>query len=68
MNVNKTIQGLRRELDRIEAAITAIEMLSPEYAVPKKSNRGRKSMDANERAVVSARMKRYWADRRERSA
>jgi hypothetical protein len=62
-NLDQTIEDLRQELARIEAAIVALEALGP----GQRSNRGRKSMGMEERLDVSARMKKYWADRRARN-
>jgi len=72
MDLNKTIQDLYAEKEKLERVIASLEELraaaggSP--VVPKAGRRGRKSMDAGERLEVSARMKKYWAGRRQRSA
>lgn len=69
VDLNKLLADLRQELARKEAAIAALEALhDPERAAPsptRRENRGRKSMGAAEREEVSARMKRYWAARRQ---
>jgi hypothetical protein len=69
MDLQPTIRILQLELERIEAAIAELERLqnaksgNPSH----KSNRGRKSMDSEERQQVSERMKKYWASRRNAS-
>jgi len=70
MDLSQLIQHLYAEKEKIKRAIASIEELqraagddiSPAPAVTKR--RGRKSMDAGERLVVSERMKKYWAGRR----
>ena len=69
MDLTKTIDLIRDELACIEAAIAALERVAQFEPVPipmVKSRRGRKSMGAEERLIVSARMKRYWTSRRYR--
>jgi hypothetical protein len=70
MDVQPTIRMLQLELERIEAAIAELEQLqNAEGGNPsRKSNRGRKSMDTEERHQVSERMKRYWASRRPKAS
>jgi hypothetical protein len=72
MDLHKTIQDLYAEKEKLERAIASLEELRSAVGdspgVPKPSRRGRKSMDARERLEVSARMKQYWASRRQRSA
>ena len=54
----------KKRLDRLIAALEAVENgTSPENASGL-ARRGRKTMSAEERKQVSARMKRYWAGRR----
>jgi NADH:ubiquinone oxidoreductase subunit E len=68
MDLYKAIQELYEEKARLERVIASLEELQktagalPEPASPKR--RGRKSMNAKERQEVSARMKKYWEDRR----
>ncbi len=64
MDVSQTILDLRAELARIDAAIQTLEQLQGGVVKPR-SKRGRKAMAEEERAEVSSRMKRYWAQRRE---
>lgn len=52
------IEHLRIKREQIEEAIARLT------ALPAKSKRGRKSMPAEERKIVSQRMRNYWAARR----
>jgi hypothetical protein len=63
MDLNDTLQMLRRELEDLNWTIAKLEKLS-QSPTPKR-RRGRKSMGDEERLVVSARIKRYWANRRQ---
>jgi hypothetical protein len=69
-NLDQAIESLRLELVRLDAVIAAVEALaSGQHNAPdfhKQSKRGRKSMSMEERLDVSARMKKYWAERRAR--
>lgn len=58
--VAQMIGEFRAELNRVEAAIQALESLPP---APKRK-RGRPSMSEAERQEVSERMRRYWDERR----
>ena len=62
LDYSHTILTLRRELEALKRTIERLEKIQGN-AIPK-SRRGRKSMDAEERLAVSARLKKYWADRR----
>lgn len=71
LDLNQVIRELldyKLELDR---AIDALEkalcppVCSPVIIPPVCSKRGRKSMGAEERLVVSTRIKRYWESRRQ---
>jgi hypothetical protein len=67
MELGDAIQQLQAEKQRIERAIALLEQLRRNQgsrAVALK-RRGRKSMGSEERREVSARMKRYWASRRQ---
>ena len=71
MDLVKTIQALRQEKESLERAIASLEELmrtggSITTGRPGgiEKSRGRKSMPAEERQVVSERMKRHWASRR----
>jgi hypothetical protein len=72
MDLYKTIQELYAEKEKLEHVIASLEELRQiggEVSVPPRGgHRGRKSMDARERQQVSARMKRYWASRRQSAA
>jgi hypothetical protein len=68
MKIGATIESLRRELDAVKASIASLERLalaSSERITAKRSTRGRKSMGVAEREEVSARMRKYWAARRQ---
>jgi len=66
MDLQKTIDFLRGEKDRLERVIASLEELQSAVTVapPQKKRPGRKSMSAEERQEVAERMKRYWAGRR----
>jgi len=65
MNVDKLIQELNAEVERLKRTIGCLEELKGSSVVAGRvSRRGRKSMGAEEREQVSARMKKYWAGRR----
>lgn len=68
MNLFETIEKeLRAERRKIVEVIEALERMRDfkTPAIPKTPRRrGRKSMGALERKEVSARMKRYWEERR----
>jgi hypothetical protein len=72
MDLYKTIQELYAEKEKLEHVIASLEELrqvSDEVSAPARAGqRGRKSMDARERQQVSARMKQYWASRRQSDA
>ncbi len=64
MDLYKAIQNLVDEKKRLDAVIASLEAREARKpAVHKK--RGRKSMNAEERAAVSRRMAAWWAARRE---
>jgi hypothetical protein len=72
MDVLKAIRELQTEKQRLDEVIARLEALTlgrvgvrtiPEETVTRK-RRGRKSMGQEERAVVSKRMRDYWASRR----
>jgi hypothetical protein len=69
MDLYKAIQELYAEKEKLERVIASLEELQRTAGslteVPEKgARRGRKSMSSEEREVVSERMKRYWATRR----
>ena len=63
MDLEQTLESLRRELELLTSTINQLEELQRRYA-SSSSRRGRQSMGAEERLQVSYRMKRYWASRR----
>jgi hypothetical protein len=58
------LNELHNQRDKVNRAIEELEALQAGLPLTRKSNRGRKTMGAEERQEVSARMKRYWASRR----
>jgi hypothetical protein len=65
MDIDRLIEDLNAEIDKLKRVVGYLEELrgtSGASATP--SRRGRKSMNAEERQEVSARMKKYWASRR----
>jgi hypothetical protein len=64
MDLTKTIEDLRRDKEKLEQVIASLEKLQATGGVPAKGRRGRRSMSLEERREVSARMTRYWKDRR----
>ena len=70
MNLLKAIRELYEERKRLDRVIASLEELqknpAPEVPgqTPADRRRGRKEMSAEERRVVSARMKKYWEARR----
>jgi hypothetical protein len=67
MDLQRTLQELYAEREKLERAIASLEELQRTGSVPPAApggkRRGRKSMGAAEREQVSARMKKYWASR-----
>ena len=63
MNLTTIIAELRREKERLDRVIASLEGLQTGATMPVR-RRGRKSMSAEERREVSARMTKYWASRR----
>lgn len=70
MDLHKIIEDLNNEKEALERTIALLQQLqtgtsstSIDLGAALK-RRGRKSMDSKEREEVSARMKRYWAQRR----
>ena len=71
MDLYKAIQDLYAEKDKLERVIASLEDLQraaggslPSAPIGER-RRGRKSMGAEERRDVSARMKKYWEGRRQ---
>ena len=66
MDLTKTIEELRREKEKLERVIASLEELHGTVTgvVPQRKRPGRRSMSLEERQEVSARMTRYWKNRR----
>lgn len=68
MDLSDAIQKLYAEKESLVRAIAALETLQQDSragsAAVRRSRRGRKSMDPEERQEVSLRMKKYWESRR----
>jgi uncharacterized protein HemY len=73
VGLRKILEELYQEKEELEEAIALLEQLQrqglEDQSAPAKdrSRRGRKSMDAEERRAVSARMKKYWDRQRNKS-
>jgi hypothetical protein len=67
MDLYKAIQELYEEKERLERVIASLEELQRTGLPlpPATKRRGRKTMDDKEREEVSARMKKYWASRKQ---
>lgn len=66
MDIMQMIRELHAERDRVTKAIEALEEMAARVnAFENKTRRGRKAMSEAERRVVSERMKKYWAKRRQ---
>ena len=70
IDLRKVLKDLYTQRERLEHVITSLEALQQDSAVglppQKKTNRGRKSMGADERREVSERMRKYWMARRKK--
>ena len=69
MDLQKTIQDLYAEKEKLERVIASLEELqraadASSHVMGRSKRRGRKSMGSEERQEVSERMKKYWAGRR----
>ena len=68
MDLQKTIDALKVERQRVQRAITELEQVqsgnSGSHIGMFPRGRGRKSMGPKERQEVSLRMKKYWSKRR----
>lgn len=65
MDLEEALRELYQEKKRLDSAIAHLESrLAMTSEAPKRSTRGRKCMSVEERLVVSARMRSYWAARR----
>ena len=66
-NVLKELYSQRKGLAHVITALEALQQGSaPGVPAQKRTNRGRKSMGAEERREVSDRMRKYWAARRKK--
>jgi hypothetical protein len=68
MDLNRAIADLREEQARIDKTIESLSILqadTPALRPRVRHKRGRKFMTSEERLEVSARMRKYWAQRRE---
>jgi hypothetical protein len=70
IDLRKVLKDLYTQRERLEHVITSLEALqqgsAAELPPQKRTNRGRKSMGADERREVSERMRKYWAARRKK--
>jgi len=70
MDVDEIIGQLQDDVERIKRVIDCLEQLrgmpvaTDSLPTGQERRRGRKSMAPGERLEVSARMKKYWANRR----
>ena len=62
MDVYKALRELHKEKERLDAVIASLEAKMRTSVTGHR--RGRRSMGAEERKAVSARMAAYWASRR----
>jgi len=72
IDLSKILKDLYQQRERLEHVITSLEAFQEDAGAglntKKKTNRGRKSMGADERLEVSERMRRYWASRRKKKS
>jgi hypothetical protein len=69
MDLSKALQELYAEKEKLEQSIALLEQLQTtgiagHSRIQGKSRRGRRTMGLEERRQVSARMRVYWANRR----
>jgi hypothetical protein len=65
MDLDRALRDLHEELDTLNRVIADVEELARTGIPPTPSRPGRKSMHESERQLVSERMKKYWAAKRE---
>ena len=65
MDLYKVIRYLHQDLEKIDLVIESLEALIRTGTMTVGGHRGRKFMAEEERRIVSERMKKYWASRRE---
>ena len=68
MDLKKAIRDLREELETLNQVIASLELLQRTGTLLTPRRRGRKSMDEQERKLVSERMKQYWAGRHDQAS
>lgn len=76
MDLDRIIRELTRERDRIQRIIDSLEVMALETDAGRRTGgrarreerRGRKFMGEAERQQVSLRMKKYWAENRQKKA
>jgi hypothetical protein len=68
MDFWEALAELHKERERLSVVIRNLESLMQGKEVGPISRRGRKGMSAEERSQVSERMRKYWAERRGKSA
>jgi hypothetical protein len=70
IDLRDVLKDLYTQRELLERVITSLEALQQGLAAglfpQKKTNRGRKSMGAEERREVSERMRKYWGARRKK--
>ena len=64
MDLYNVIRELHEELEKVDLAIESLEGLMRPGTLIVGRHRGRKSVDKEERRIISERMKKYWASRR----
>ena len=68
MNIHRLLDDLYEEKKRLNRVIAALQLLEDEEHSLRHDGglrRGRKSVGPEERRLISARMKNYWAARRD---
>jgi hypothetical protein len=60
--VLRILHAQKEKLDRVIASLEELQIITSKAAAPRRP--GRKTMNKEERREVSARMKRYWAERK----
>ena len=70
IDLRDVLKDLYTQRELLERVITSLEAMQQGLAAglspQKKTNRGRKSMGAEERREVSERMRKYWGARRKK--
>ena len=68
MDLDQLLKSLRAEKEKLNRVIAALEELTATgngaSATPAGKRRGRRFVGREERLIVSARMKKYWENRR----